>query len=92
MVKSKGKTNWVLIFGVIVLILVLISLAIVAFFIPISPVKNPVQIANPASTNCISLGGELDIRTDETGGQYGVCIKDGKECDEWALFRGECSF
>ncbi len=48
------------------------------------------QIANPASVYCIDNGGELELRTDKTGGQYGVCIKDGKECEEWAFFRGEC--
>jgi len=47
------------------------------------------QIANPASTYCIDHNGSLEIRQNENG-QYGVCIKDGKECDEWAFFRGEC--
>jgi putative hemolysin len=48
------------------------------------------QIPNPASVHCIESGGELEIRTDETGGQYGVCIKNGQECEEWAYYRGEC--
>lgn len=51
--------------------------------------KPNTQIANPASVNCIELGGELEIRENELG-QYGVCIKSGKECEEWKLFRGEC--
>lgn len=51
--------------------------------------QSSTQIANPASINCIELGGELEIREDESG-QYGICVMKGKECEEWALFRGEC--
>lgn len=48
-------------------------------------------LANPASVYCEEKGGKLEIRTDENGGQYGVCIfEDGSECEEWAYFRGEC--
>ncbi len=48
-------------------------------------------IANPASTYCLEQGGMLDIREDEEGNQYGVCVfDDGSECDEWAFYRGEC--
>lgn len=46
------------------------------------------QVANPASTNCVEKGGTLDIR-DTPSGQIGVCVIDGNECEEWALFRGE---
>ena len=50
------------------------------------------QIANPASKNCIAKGGKLDIRTDSSGGQFGVCVfPTGKECEEWALMRGQCT-
>jgi putative hemolysin len=53
--------------------------------------KKDTQIANPASVYCIEHAGRLEIRTDETGGQYGVCIfSDNSECEEWAYFRGEC--
>lgn len=49
------------------------------------------QLPNPASVNCTDRGGELEIRTGEDGGQYGVCkFGDGSECEEWALLRGEC--
>jgi putative hemolysin len=51
--------------------------------------KKAAGIANPASEYCAEIGGELEIREGE-GGQAGVCKKDGAECDEWALFRGEC--
>jgi uncharacterized protein len=50
------------------------------------------QIANPASKNCIDKGGKLDIRTDSSGGQFGMCVfPNGKTCEEWALMRGQCS-
>jgi len=50
------------------------------------------QMANPASVNCIDKGGKLDIVTDETGGQVGMCkLKVGTVCEEWAYFRGECT-
>ncbi|MFH0833002.1 MAG: DUF333 domain-containing protein [Candidatus Aenigmatarchaeota archaeon] len=50
-----------------------------------------VQIANPASAYCIEQGYTLDIRTDSSGGQYGVCVfPDGSECEEWKYFRSEC--
>ena len=48
-------------------------------------------LPNPASVYCEKLGYKLEIRTDETGGQYGVCIfPDGQECEEWKFFRGKC--
>lgn len=51
-----------------------------------------IGIANPASVYCIKNGGNLEIRQDEEGNQYGVCLfSDGSECEEWAYFRGECS-
>ncbi len=48
------------------------------------------QIANPASEFCVNNGGTVEIRTAEDGSQSGYCKINGKECDEWALFRGEC--
>jgi len=49
------------------------------------------QIANPASVFCKEQGGQLETRTGDDGGEYGVCIfPDGSECEEWAFFRGEC--
>ncbi|MBI2611031.1 DUF333 domain-containing protein [Candidatus Kaiserbacteria bacterium] len=49
-------------------------------------------IANPASTNCVNLGGTLEI-VDEAEGQIGLChMPDGRVCEEWALFRdGTCT-
>jgi hypothetical protein len=51
--------------------------------------NNTSQMANPASVYCIENNGTLEIRTNEQG-QYGVCLKNGKECEEWAYIRGEC--
>ncbi|MFZ3054926.1 MAG: DUF333 domain-containing protein [Minisyncoccales bacterium] len=50
-----------------------------------------VGLANPASTFCVKNGYTLEIRTDDNGGQYGVCVfGDGVECDEWKFYRKEC--
>ena len=36
-------------------------------------------------------GGALQIERRPDGGQYGVCVfTDNYQCEEWALFRGEC--
>jgi inhibitor of cysteine peptidase len=49
------------------------------------------ELSNPASAYCEEQGYRVEIRTDEEGNQYGVCIfPDGSECEEWAFFRGEC--
>jgi putative hemolysin len=58
---------------------------------PIDGSQKPANIANPASVNCIEKGGLLRIQKDATGGEIGICtLPDGKECEEWAYFRGEC--
>lgn len=56
-----------------------------------APSRNISQtIANPASENCIEKGGTLTIK-ERPVGQYGVCIfDDNRQCEEWAMFRGEC--
>jgi inhibitor of cysteine peptidase len=49
------------------------------------------EVANPASVYCEQQGGTVEIRTDDEGGQVGVCVfDDGSECEEWAFYRGEC--
>ena len=49
------------------------------------------HLPNPASVFCEENGGILEIRQDTDGNQTGVCMfDDGKECDEWAFYRGEC--
>jgi putative hemolysin len=52
---------------------------------------NKAAIANPASVNCINKGGMLSIQKRGDGGEYGICIfEDNRQCEEWAMFRGEC--
>ncbi len=49
-----------------------------------------VGLPNPASQNCIDKGGRLEMRENKLG-QYGVCLfEDNRQCEEWALFRGQC--
>ena len=49
-------------------------------------------LPNPASAYCEEQDGTVDIRSDEAGNQYGICVfTDGSECDEWAYYRGECA-
>lgn len=49
------------------------------------------ELANPASVNCEKLGGNLEIKENGSGGQYGLCMfEDNMACEEWALYRGEC--
>ncbi len=58
---------------------------------PITGTDSP-EIANPASANCEQKGGKVEIRTAADGSQSGVCVfPNGKECDEWALSKGECA-
>jgi putative hemolysin len=50
----------------------------------------PVGMANPASVNCVEKGGTLEMRQNKNG-EYGVCLfEDNRQCEEWALFRGDC--
>ena len=58
-----------------------------------APARQPetVGLANPASTHCIGLGGELRLQTLGDGATYGVCVfEDNRQCEEWALYRGDC--
>ncbi len=61
-----------------------------------APASTPTATAqanmpNPASVYCTEHGGAVEIRTDATGAQHGVCrFLDDSECDEWAYFRGQC--
>ena len=67
------------------------SLVTVAMFAPVSSAMAHSSLANPASVYCEQQGGQLEIRTDPDGGQYGVCtFADSSECEEWAFYRGEC--
>jgi putative hemolysin len=53
--------------------------------------ETEVGLPNPASVNCEDQGGRLEMRQEEGGGTYGVCVfSDGSECEEWALFNKTC--
>ncbi len=48
------------------------------------------NLANPASVNCAEKGGKIEIRKNKKG-EYGVCLfEDNRQCEEWALLRGQC--
>jgi putative hemolysin len=54
--------------------------------------EGDVGSANPAAVFCQEQGYDWQVRTDQNGGQYGVCFfPDGSECDEWGFFNGQCS-
>lgn len=51
----------------------------------------PANIANPASENCVAQGGTLAIEERGDLGQIGICyFEDNRQCEEWALMRGDC--
>lgn len=53
--------------------------------------QEALALANPASQNCIAKGGNLIISKRGDRGEYGVCLfPGGRQCEEWALFRGDC--
>ena len=53
--------------------------------------SNKTSLANPASQHCIHKGGKFFIEKHKNGGDYGICLfEDGRMCEEWALYRGEC--
>ncbi len=50
-----------------------------------------VGLANPAAVYCEEQGGQISIKTFESG-QRGFCLfNDGSQCDEWDFFRGDCA-
>jgi len=58
---------------------------------PAATVMPQVNMPNPASVYCEQNGNRLEIRTAADGSQNGICIfPDGRTCDEWAYYRGEC--
>ena len=92
MVKTKKSSK--IARTVIGIIIIILCLLVVYFFIKnykVSLQDDSSQIANPASVYCEDNGGTLQILGDGSGGQYGICLKNGKECEEWAFYRGECS-
>jgi putative hemolysin len=80
---------------VIIILLIMVVIAAGAYFFAFQREKQAEDsiksaLANPASVNCIEQGGKLEIRESKLG-QYGVCIfEDNRQCEEWALLRGQC--
>jgi putative hemolysin len=85
-VEHNKTLFWIIIF----LLIILIGIALAIIKLQDNAKNSNPQLANPASVYCIEKGGNLSIRQDESGGQYGVCKINGTECEEWAFFRGEC--
>jgi len=51
----------------------------------------PPQLANPAAVNCAQQGGRHVVERGPDGGEFGVCLfEDNRQCEEWALLRGQC--
>jgi len=49
------------------------------------------QLANPASVNCAEQGGRHVVERTPGGAELGVCLfEDNRQCEEWALLRGQC--
>lgn len=66
-------------------------LAVLILLAGCAPTREPaapvIGMANPASVSCIDNGGRSEIRNTPAG-QIGVCVfSDGRQCEEWALFR-----
>ena len=58
---------------------------------PDSGVADSQQRANPAVENCLALGGRHIVERRPDGGEFGICLfEDNRQCDEWALLRGDC--
>lgn len=82
---------------IIIALLAVLLIAGVVYFgsdkkqVMIQETQDTAKIANPASTNCVAVGGTLKVETLENGGQYGLCyFDDNRACEEWALFHGDC--
>ena len=70
-------------------IALLIAMLLVSACAPVEPEAS--GLANPASVNCEEKGGTVVIQKRGDGGEYGVCVfEDNRQCEEWALLRGEC--
>ena len=55
-----------------------------------APESSTPQLANPASVHCVEQGGRHVVEGGP-GGEFGVCLfEDNRQCEEWALLRGQC--
>lgn len=61
-------------------------LACFGIFILLLAIHGAHAAANPAAVYCKSQGNTYEIKTDAQGNEYGICISDGEEVDEWAFY------
>jgi putative hemolysin len=87
--KIKIHHSKKIFFSIVFLFVVLIGIVISIIYLENQKIKE-LEIANPASVYCIQNGGRLEMR-ETSEGQTGYCLLNGKECEEWSFFRGECS-
>ena len=87
---EKNKNYKIFIWVILMIILLFICLITFTDLFKKENLNDSSQIPNPASVYCKENNGTLEIRTNELG-QYGICIKNENECEEWAFFRGECN-
>jgi len=52
--------------------------------------KMEIGLANPAAVYCKEMGYEYRIVKTGDGERGVVVLPNGKQCDEWAFYRGEC--
>jgi hypothetical protein len=48
---------------------------------------NAIAMSNPAALFCMEKGNHYEVRTDNQGNEYGVCIINGQVKDEWNYYR-----
>ena len=88
---KKNKRKALFVFGTILIVSVFILTFFMLTYLKEKTEKNSsLETSNPASNYCIDNGGNIEIRTNPEGGQYGVCIKNEKECEEWQYYQGGC--
>jgi putative hemolysin len=88
MAKKRAKKSKVQIHLIIPDLLVV---SLVAAVLYLNYNSQSSMIANPASTKCLSDGGQEKIINNPLG-QSGLCMfTDGSVCDTWEYYRGECS-
>ena len=97
---NHWKRFWMITLGIVLLVSLLMSgcagpaqqVETPAVPAQTEPVQTePAQMPNPASQNCIDQGGTLAFEERGDLGQMGVCyFEDNWQCEEWALFYGDC--
>lgn len=87
--RAIKPTIWIIVGVVLIVILSFLLSFILKNRANVSSQNDSVQIANPAAKYCQNQGDTYEIRGNESG-QFGVCIINGTECDEWAFYRNEC--